>query len=61
MTDLLNVDGASLAVYGAASVPGANEARDRLLATGIPGRLVAKDPALWGEAAESEAKFAWDG
>ena len=57
MTDLLNVEAAaSLAVYGAAAVHGANEARDRLTADGVPGLLAAKDPALWGTEAEPEAK-----
>ena len=57
MTDLLNVEAAAgLAVYGAAAVAGANEARDRLVAEGVPALLAAKDPTLWGQAAEPEAK-----
>src|SRR5262245_20728773 len=59
MSDLLDdVEGAAgLAVYGAGSVPGATEARAQLVAGGVPGLLAAKDPTLWGEAAEPEAKI----
>ncbi|HKS98136.1 MAG TPA: glucose-6-phosphate isomerase [Rugosimonospora sp.] len=46
---------AGLAVQGAAAVPGAAEARAALVEAGVPGLLVAKDPTLWGPAAESEA------
>ncbi len=48
---------AGLAVHGAAGVPGAAEVRDELVSGGVPGLLVAKDPTLWGPAAESEAKI----
>jgi Phosphoglucose isomerase len=48
---------AGLAVHGAAGVPGAAQVRDELIAGGVPGLLVAKDPTLWGPAAESEAKI----
>jgi glucose-6-phosphate isomerase len=59
MSDLLDdVEGAAgLAVFGAGSVPGATEARARLVADGVPGLLAAKDPTLWGAAAEPEAKI----
>ncbi|MBT8228422.1 MAG: glucose-6-phosphate isomerase [Dactylosporangium sp.] len=58
MTDLLNVEAAAgLTVYGAAAVDGANEARERLVAGGVPGLLAAKDPTLWGSAAEAESKI----
>jgi glucose-6-phosphate isomerase len=48
---------AGLSVYCAASVPGAAEIRAALVQAGVPGLLVAKDPTLWGSAAESEAKI----
>jgi glucose-6-phosphate isomerase len=48
---------AGLSVYGAGLVQGAAAAREALVAAGVPGLLVAKDPTLWGEAAESEAKI----
>jgi glucose-6-phosphate isomerase len=48
---------AGLAVFGADSVPGAREHRDALVADGVPGLLAAKDPTLWGEEAEAEAKM----
>jgi glucose-6-phosphate isomerase len=55
---LLDVDGsAGLAVYGARSVPGASAALSQLIADSVPGRLAAKDPTLWGPAAEPEAKI----
>jgi hypothetical protein len=59
MTDLLDdVEAAAgLTVFGAGSVPGASEARDQLVADGVPGLLAEKDPTLWGEAAEPEAKI----
>jgi glucose-6-phosphate isomerase len=48
---------AGLAVRGASAVPGAVEARRRLTEAGVPGLLVEKDPTLWGDEAESEAKI----
>ncbi|MEV0155675.1 glucose-6-phosphate isomerase [Micromonospora sp. NPDC050686] len=46
---------AGLAVHGATGVdPGAT--RDALLAAGVPGRLAAQDPTLWGPAAEATAR-----
>jgi len=55
---LLEVDGAAgLSVYGARSVPGAGQVLERLVADGVPGLLAAKDPTLWGPAAEPEAKI----
>jgi glucose-6-phosphate isomerase len=48
---------AGLAVRGASTVPGADEARRRLIEAGVPGLLAEKDPTLWGEEAESEAKI----
>jgi glucose-6-phosphate isomerase len=58
MGDLLDdVEAAAgLSVYGAATVPGAAEARAQLVAERVPGLLAEKDPTLWGEAAEPEAK-----
>ena len=58
MSDLLDdVEAAAgLVVFGATAVAGAAEARAALAADGVPGRLAAKDPTLWGESAESEAK-----
>jgi glucose-6-phosphate isomerase len=47
---------AGLAVWGAEALPGAAAVRDRLAADGVPGRLVAKDPTLWGPAAEPVAR-----
>jgi glucose-6-phosphate isomerase len=49
--------GGGLAVYGAAAVPGAAAARAELVAAGVPGLLVAKDPTLWGDQAEADAKI----
>jgi hypothetical protein len=58
MIDLLEVEAAGgLAVYGARAVPGAADARARLVADRVPERLAAKDPTLWGPAAEAEAKL----
>jgi glucose-6-phosphate isomerase len=37
-------------------VPGAGAVRDQLVADGVPGRLVAKDPTLWGPAAQPLAR-----
>jgi len=48
---------AGLAVRGADAVPGATEARRRLVEAGVPGLLAEKDPTLWGDEAESEAKI----
>ncbi len=48
---------AGLAVYGAGQVPGAADVRAALDEAGVPGLLVAKDPTLWGPAAESESKI----
>ena len=48
---------AGLVVTGAADVPGAGEARQRLIDAGVPGLLVEKDPTLWGDEAEAEAKI----
>jgi glucose-6-phosphate isomerase len=48
---------AGLSVYCAESVPGAAEIRAALVQAGVPGLLAAKDPTLWGSAAEPEAKI----
>ena len=48
---------AGLTVYGAGHVPGAAELRAALVEAGVPGLLVAKDPTLWGPAAEAESKI----
>jgi glucose-6-phosphate isomerase len=48
---------AGLAVRGASNVPGATEARRRLIEAGVPGLLSEKDPTLWGDEAEAEAKI----
>ena len=48
---------ASLAVWGADAVPGAAAIRARLVADRVPGLLAAKDPTLWGPAAEPEARI----
>jgi glucose-6-phosphate isomerase len=48
---------AGLAVWGAGELPGAASVRGGLVAEDVPGRLLAKDPTLWGSAAESEAKI----
>lgn len=57
MSALLDVEAAGgLSVYGARAVPGAHEARAALVRDGVPGLLAAKDPTLWGDAAEAEAK-----
>jgi glucose-6-phosphate isomerase len=54
----VNFEGAAgLAVFGADAVPGAAEVRAALVRDGIPGLLTAKDPTLWGEDAEAEAKI----
>jgi glucose-6-phosphate isomerase len=47
---------AGLAVWGADAVPGAAPVRAGLVADGVPGLLAAKDPTLWGPAAEAVAK-----
>jgi glucose-6-phosphate isomerase len=46
---------AGLAVRGAEGVPGADQAQREL--HGVPGLLAAKDPTLWGPAAEAEASI----
>jgi glucose-6-phosphate isomerase len=46
-----------LSVYGADAVTGAAELRAELLRDAVPGLLSAKDPTLWGEDAEAEAKI----
>jgi glucose-6-phosphate isomerase len=46
-----------LLVDGGDSVAGAARVRAELAADGIPGRLVAKDPTLWGSGAEQVAKI----
>jgi Phosphoglucose isomerase len=48
---------AGLAVHGAGTVPGAADVRAALVQAGVPGLLVAKDPTLWGPAAEAESKI----
>ena len=48
---------AGLTVYGAGLVPGAADIRAALVEAGVPGLLVAKDPTLWGPAAEAESKI----
>ncbi|HEY8473645.1 MAG TPA: glucose-6-phosphate isomerase [Natronosporangium sp.] len=48
---------AGLAVTGAGALPGYGSVRSKLVADGVPGLLVAKDPTLWGPAADSEAKI----
>lgn len=58
MRDLLEPEAAGgLAVYGADAVDGAAKVRADLVAAGVPGLLAAKDPTLWGAAAEPEAKI----
>ena len=44
-----------LAVYGADAVPGARAVRASLVADGVPARLAARDPGLWGAQAQPEA------
>ncbi|MGC9665746.1 glucose-6-phosphate isomerase [Planosporangium sp. 12N6] len=57
MSGLLEVEAAAgLAVYGARAVPGAVDARARLVADRVPERLVARDPTLWGPQGENTAK-----
>jgi len=46
---------AGLAVRGANRVPGTDDARREFAEHGIAGLLAAKDPTLWGPAAEAEA------
>lgn len=48
---------AGLAVRGADEVAGASAAREALVSHGVPGLLDRKDPTLWGEEAEAEAKL----
>jgi hypothetical protein len=47
---------AGLSVHGAGGVAGAGDVRRALVEAGVPGLLLAKDPTLWGPAAEAEAK-----
>jgi glucose-6-phosphate isomerase len=46
---------AGLSVWGAHDLPGAARVRDALAADGVPGRLAAADPTLWGPDAETTA------
>jgi glucose-6-phosphate isomerase len=58
LSNLLEVEAAAgLAVYGAKAVPGAADTRAQLVADGVPARLAAKDPTLWGPDAAAEAKI----
>jgi hypothetical protein len=62
MSDVLNQPAeaaAGLAVYGADAVDRSAPAstREALVKAGVPGRLAAKDPTLWGPDAEAEAKI----
>ncbi|WP_433534776.1 glucose-6-phosphate isomerase [Micromonospora sp. CA-249363] len=62
MSDVLNQPAeaaAGLAVYGADAVDKSAPAstREALVKAGVPGRLAAKDPTLWGPDAEAEAKI----
>ncbi|MGH3657014.1 MAG: glucose-6-phosphate isomerase, partial [Micromonosporaceae bacterium] len=53
----MNVEvAAGLSVSGVEQVPGATDARAQLVTDGVPARLVAKEPTLWGPAAEAVAK-----
>ncbi|WP_433386520.1 glucose-6-phosphate isomerase [Micromonospora sp. KLBMP9576] len=61
MSDLLNgaVEAAAgLSVHGADTVDGSAPAstREALVSAGVPAKLAAKDPTLWGPDAEAEAK-----
>ncbi|NUR70208.1 MAG: glucose-6-phosphate isomerase, partial [Hamadaea sp.] len=40
-----------------ADSPAATQARDELAAAGVPAKLAAQDPSLWGPAAEAEASI----
>jgi glucose-6-phosphate isomerase len=54
----LTIEGAAgLAVRGAGTVPGAEQARRALHEVSAAGLLAEKDPTLWGPAAESEAEI----
>jgi Phosphoglucose isomerase len=56
VTGLLEVEAAAgLAVYGARAVPGAADVQARLVADGVPVRLAARDPTLWGTEVEPTA------
>ncbi|MEV5692958.1 glucose-6-phosphate isomerase [Micromonospora globbae] len=62
MSDLLSTpaeSAAGLTVHGAEAVDKAAPAstRQALVAAGVPGKLAAKDPSLWGPDAEAEAKI----
>lgn len=48
---------AGLSVWGADTVPGANEIRAQLTADTVPALLASKDPTLWGPEAVSEARI----
>ncbi|MGH3735283.1 MAG: glucose-6-phosphate isomerase [Micromonosporaceae bacterium] len=48
---------AGLSVSGAGDVPGASEARRRLVDGDVPARLAGKDPSLWGPDAAEVAKI----
>ncbi|NUT02364.1 MAG: glucose-6-phosphate isomerase, partial [Hamadaea sp.] len=37
--------------------PAATQVRDELVAAGVPAKLAAQDPSLWGPAAEAEASI----
>ncbi|HEV2088947.1 MAG TPA: hypothetical protein VGR21_11615, partial [Cryptosporangiaceae bacterium] len=50
-----HVGAGGLTVGGVLGVAGATEAAERLRTDGFPARLVARDAALWGPAAEAEA------
>src|SRR5690242_5294028 len=59
MTGGLQFDAAAagLSVRGAQAVPGATDVLAELGRQGVAGLLAQKDPTLWGDAAESEAKI----
>jgi glucose-6-phosphate isomerase len=62
VSDLLSTpaeSAAGLTVHGAEAVDKAAPAstRQALVAAGVPGKLAAKDPSLWGPDAEAEAKI----
>ena len=48
---------AGLVVRDTTTVPGASEARAKLVRQRVPGLLAEKDPTLWGERAEPEASI----
>ncbi|MER7891135.1 glucose-6-phosphate isomerase [Micromonospora sp. NPDC094482] len=62
MSDLLSTpaeSAAGLTVHGADAVDRSAPAstRDAVVSAGVPGKLAAKDPSLWGPDAEAEAKI----